>query len=166
MNETVPTPERKRAKSESSTERGTFLSVRSILNRTLDVVRYVRLQLQQLEIDDERTRLFVAALINQRSALEYAIDQCVLAAPRSTTDTVVQYADNPADAAVEPPSRHTPDDLVRWQNAVDDALVRGLTAVAERVENPEAAEILRGLTQLLSEHTRRTAFRLQEQRDV
>lgn len=148
-------------------QRSTFLAVRDVLKRVTNVLRAVRLHLQALEPRDERTRLFTSALINRRSKLEYAIGQCVQAAPSDVLDTFVQYASDANEAGpVTPPQHDDADALVRWQNDTDEKLAQILGELAQRVQNPAAAEVFRAITDLLVAHDQNVAREVLELRDI
>jgi len=146
--------------------RSTFLSVRDVLKRLVEVLRAVRLHLQAIEPADERDRLFASALINRRSKLEYAIGQCVQEAPRSVLDTFVQYAADAAEAGPAIPPRRDPEALMRWQTEADASLVRILEGLSERVENEACADLFRAIARLLRTHDQNVARELEELRDL
>lgn len=147
-------------------ERETFLEVQEILKRVLDSLREVRRRLEELRVRDERTRLFVDALVTQRRDLERAIDEGMLDVPGEILDTFVQYGVDPCVDVPDLQGSDAPEEVVRWQNACDEALSATLLDLSKRLESPDPKELVESVVRLLGAHDRRVALELQELRDV
>jgi rubrerythrin len=150
-------------------ERSTFLKTSDILDRTR---RYIE-RARQLLVDrmrethsEERERLFLETVEEERTQLEEAIDRCTRAAPTKVLETRAQYSVDPWEETPRAPADLSIEEAVQWLLAIDQRLLQTYEELTERTESVEVREFLASLADLVRAHDRRLTKESQAARDI
>lgn len=146
--------------------RDNFLHLRQILQTASDTLREVRTQLEKLEPDLERDRVFIDSIAGERKKLEGVIERKLLEVPCDALDIYVQYGSDPTSVELDGPASTALIDVVQWQMEVDTQVLRTFEELATRVRNQGAQEILEDLVRLLRAQGKRVSLGLLTLRDL
>lgn len=150
-------------------ERSTFLEMSDVLDRTrryIERARHLLVDRMRETNPEERDRLFLETVEEERTELEEAIDRCTRAAPTKVLETRAQYSVDPWEEAPRAPDDLSIEEAVEWLLAIDQRLLQTYEELTERTESVEVGEFLRSLADLVRAHDRRLTKQSQTARDI
>lgn len=152
-------------------ERTTFLDVSEIVERTNRYARRARdlliIGLRGADPIDERTRLFLETLEEQREELEAAMVRTSDEMPARLRETHAQFTVDPWDTEPSPPPCTSIEEAVRWMAELDEQLIQTYQEIADRADNDDATrEFFGSLADLVQGFDRRMAWASQVSHDL
>lgn len=150
-------------------DRSTFLTVEEVIDRTRRYVQRAQgLLLQDLRerAADDRTRLFLEEVEQQRSEFEAALDRSLRAAGESALRTPAQYTVDPWEGEPTGPDGASVEEATRWLLDLDHQLIETYQELAERHESKPVRDFFSSVVDVVRGFDRRLSRGAQQAYDV
>lgn len=153
----------------TSAGRSTFLEIREVVERTrryAERAHDLLIHGMRERNPDQRTRIFLDLLEQERGALEESIDRSLEAAPKSVLETRAQYTVDPWEADPEAPRCSSIEEATRWILELDEQILETYRELADRSDSEGVSEFCESLAGLVRAHDQRLARESQNSHDV